>query len=336
MNIGTRNYTLNNTNKQKNAPNFKALPTKVCGFCYKEDVSAVLGAAAYQKNPHLILGLLINLKHFALKGLSLNDKKAGELLRAIREGSFQRNTQVRVACVNHELQADELLGHVKSIYETTFSGKNGLAALARKIAHGFAVDKSKLLRGFDIVQIHDNMPLAEIEKFAQGFESATHDVFVAPRPKIVKAVHVPKKGDAFNLKDLREYALEYANLSSVDGLILDSSNLATDQIGGTGLVNDWKIARDVIREIHKKTGKPVGLAGGLCPSNIDDAIKAVKPDFIDGNTGFRFDRADQQSDKKWRALYPGTCPPKDSVAVNEVLKVTADLPSSSYFDKHLS
>lgn len=71
--------------------NFKALPTKVCGFCHKEDVGVVLGAAAYQKNPNLILGLLINLQHYALKGLSLSDKKAGELLRAIREGSFQRN-----------------------------------------------------------------------------------------------------------------------------------------------------------------------------------------------------------------------------------------------------
>lgn len=216
---------------------------------------------------------------------------------------------------------------MNSIYDTTFNGKNGLRGLARKISHNFSVDTSKLLRGFDIVQIHDNMPKQEIEKFASDFVSATSATFQAPRPKIIKAVHVPKVGDSYDLKDLQGYALDYASSTAVDGLILDSSNLATDQIGGTGIVNDWKIARDIIRQVHGRTGKPVGLAGGLCPGNLREAIRIVKPDFVDGNTGFRFAR--------WRSLYPGTCPPKDSVAVNEALNITAGFPSTVYFDRYL-
>lgn len=330
------NLTINNYTPQKSKKtSFKALPTKICGFCYPEDIGVVLDSAMYKKHNSVMLGLLISLKHYALKGLSLNDKKAGDLLRLIREGSYQRNTNVKVACVNHCTEADELTQHIKSIYEHTFNGKNGLKSDAAKIARGFSSDVSKLLKGFDLIQIHDDMPLKELEKFSKGYMNATQDIFQTSRPKIIKAVHVPKQGDTYNLKSLQDYALEYANSEHVDGLILDSSNLSRDQIGGTGLVNDWNIARSIIDNVHKKTGKPVGLAGGLCPSNIKQAIEKVKPDFVDGNSGFRHDRTDKPIYAQWKSLYPGVCPPKDGVAVAEVLEKTADLPSTKYFDKYL-
>ena len=337
MEISFSNYNINSNhiNKHINKTSFKALPTKICGFCHEEDVGVVLGSASYQKHNDLILGLLINLHHYALKGLSLTDGKASELLRAIREGSFQRNINVKIACVNHEKNSDILLKHIRKIYENLFNGSKGLKVKAKNIDQSFGLDTSKLLRGFDIIQIHDNMPVEEVEKFANNFEQATGDIYQAPIPKIIKAIHVPKDGDKYDLKALEANAIEYADSKNVAGLILDSSNLATNQIGGTGLVNDWEVANLIINEIHKKTGKPVGLAGGLCPSNIKDAIKKVKPDFVDGNTGFRYDRQDQALDKKWYPLNPGVCPPKDAVAVNDVLKITADLPSSPYFDKFL-
>lgn len=320
---------------QKNIT-FKALPTKVCGFCKPEDVGIVLDAAMQQRHPNLILGLLISLQHYALKGLSLNDKEAGSLLTKIREGSFERNTPVKIACVTHCKKADELLGHVRGIYEKAFDGATGLKKTAARISHNFSVDSSRLLRGFDIVQIHDDMPLEEVEEFSKRYADATGDIFKAPIPKIIKAIHVPKQGDSFNREDLQKYALEYAVSKHVNGEILDSSNLARDQIGGTGLTNDWNVARSLIETIHKKTGKPVGLAGGICPSNTQQAIEKVRPDFIDGNTGFRHDRPDKPQWAKWNPLQPGICPPKDGSAVAEILRITSDVPSTSFYDKHMT
>lgn len=225
--------------------------------------------------------------------------------------------------------------HIGSIYRNAFNGRNGLRKLAAGISNNFSSDTSKLLKGFDLVQIHDDMPLEEVEKFSQRYSSTTNDAFETIRPKIIKAVHVPKTGETYDYKVLLEYALRYAQSRHVDGLILDSSNLATDQIGGTGLVNDWKIAHSLIETVHKKTGKPVGLAGGICPSNVKQAIKTVHPDFIDGNSGFRHDRSDKPLAYQWKPLTPGTCPPKDGMAVSAVLETTANLPSTVYFDKYL-
>lgn len=337
LNITSYNHNIKTNNNNLNTKmSFKALPTKVCGFCNPADVGVVLDSAMYQKHPNLILGLLISLQHYALKGLSLNDKKAGELIKLIREGSYQRNTPVKVACVTHFKQSDELLEHIRGIYENAFNGPKGLKETATRISNNFSVNLSKLLKGFDLFQIHDDMPVEQVEKFAKQFNKATDSVFQSPVPRIIKAIHVPKTGEQVDIKQLEDYALKYANSKYVDGLILDSSNLTTDQIGGTGLVNDWDVAHDLIKNIHKKTGKPVGLAGGLCPSNVEDAIKKVKPDFIDGNTGFRHDRADKPLSEKWNPLYPGLCPPKDGAAVTEILKVTADMPSTPFFDKYLT
>ncbi len=71
----------------------------------------------------------------------------------------------------------------------------------------------------------------------------------------------------------------------VDALLLDSGNpgLAVKELGGTGRVHNWEISR-LIRE---QANKPVFLAGGLNPSNVAEAIKAVEPFGLDLCSGVR-------------------------------------------------
>ncbi len=78
-------------------------------------------------------------------------------------------------------------------------------------------------------------------------------------------------------------ALEAAPM--VDALLLDSGNpgLAVKELGGTGRVHNWEISR-LIRE---QANKPVFLAGGLNPSNVAEAIKAVEPFGLDLCSGVR-------------------------------------------------
>ena len=49
--------------------------------------------------------------------------------------------------------------------------------------------------------------------------------------------------------------------------------------GGTGLTVDWDIAARIARL------RPVMLAGGLCPENIEDAIARVAPYAVDVSSG---------------------------------------------------
>lgn len=65
----------------------------------------------------------------------------------------------------------------------------------------------------------------------------------------------------------------------MDALLLDSRT--ADRIGGTGLPHDWSVSRRIVEQI----GKPVILAGGLRPENLQAALETVRPAAVDVNSG---------------------------------------------------
>jgi len=68
----------------------------------------------------------------------------------------------------------------------------------------------------------------------------------------------------------------------VDGFVLDSINVATDQVGGTGKTHDWSVSRQIVMRYPKV---PIILAGGLNSENVRSAIEHVRPFGVDVNSG---------------------------------------------------
>ena len=95
-----------------------------------------------------------------------------------------------------------------------------------------------------------------------------------PGVKLIQAIHV---GDA----DAGDQSIAAAIAAEplVDALLLDSRT--ADRIGGTGLPHDWSVSRRIVEQI----GKPVILAGGLRPENLQAALKMVGPTAVDVNSG---------------------------------------------------
>ena len=94
-----------------------------------------------------------------------------------------------------------------------------------------------------------------------------------PNLTVIKSVHVVSDESI-------EYPKPYLNL--VDGFVLDSFNLATNQVGGTGLTHDWSLSQ---RIVSRYSSARVWLAGGLYAGNVRTAIHAVKPFGVDVNSG---------------------------------------------------
>ena len=63
-----------------------------------------------------------------------------------------------------------------------------------------------------------------------------------------------------------------------DYILLDSR--VAGYTGGTGVTSDWEFCRELI----KKSSRPVFLAGGLSPDNVEAAIRA-DPFGVDVSTG---------------------------------------------------
>jgi len=67
---------------------------------------------------------------------------------------------------------------------------------------------------------------------------------------------------------------------SFDAILLDS--FTHGQYGGTGMIHDWKLSRQ-IKQIIEPT--PLILAGGLKPENVKEAILTVQPYAVDVASG---------------------------------------------------
>ena len=66
-----------------------------------------------------------------------------------------------------------------------------------------------------------------------------------------------------------------------DTIILDSIDPITGKKGATGLVHDWNISVQIV----KNSPLPVILAGGLTSENVTQAIFHVRPAGVDAHTG---------------------------------------------------
>ncbi|MDQ2696834.1 MAG: phosphoribosylanthranilate isomerase [Pseudomonadota bacterium] len=117
----------------------------------------------------------------------------------------------------------------------------------------------------DMVQLHGPAPAATLARLKS----------LAPQLTVVKSLIV--QGD--NLAELEETIRQTA--AWVDGYITDTFDPATGACGATGKVHDWEISRRLV----ELSPRPVILAGGLTPENVEEAIRRVRPAGVDAHTG---------------------------------------------------
>jgi phosphoribosylanthranilate isomerase len=139
--------------------------------------------------------------------------------------------------------------HVASVLVTHLAEPDEIVALATAI-------------GVTTIQLHGDT------SFAQAGEITSQ----LPNIKLYRAVHVV---GSQSIDTARQFA------GIVDAVVLDTLNLATDQVGGTGQTHDWSISRQIVEQL----AVPVILAGGLDPDNVSDAIRQVGPYGVDVNSG---------------------------------------------------
>jgi len=128
--------------------------------------------------------------------------------------------------------------------------------------------------GASIVQLHGAITPADLSRLKT----------LAPHLSVIKGLIV--RGD--NLAELEALVSELAPY--VDAFITDTFDPATGACGATGKTHDWTISR----KLTELSPRPVILAGGLNPTNVYAAIRAVRPAGVDVHTGVE-DRSGRKS-----------------------------------------
>jgi phosphoribosylanthranilate isomerase len=138
---------------------------------------------------------------------------------------------------------------------------------------------AELKRKAELVGVFVNASLDEVAELADrcqltilqlhGDEGPAYCREAARRTgcKVMKAVRVRDAASVRRVESFREADLH----------LLDTHS---DELrGGTGRTFDWDLAR------HHRSGVPVVLSGGIDPSNVGEAIAAVRPFAVDSASG---------------------------------------------------
>ena len=128
--------------------------------------------------------------------------------------------------------------------------------------------------GNNVIQLHSDINENEVGKIKNAL----------PDVKLIRLIHISNTG---------EILTDYKKMKYSDYYLLDSYNLKTDQVGGTGLTHDWNKSKELISILDK----PTFLAGGLNPDNVRDAIRTVKPYGVDVNSGCKNESGKKDKDK---------------------------------------
>lgn len=111
----------------------------------------------------------------------------------------------------------------------------------------------------DAIQIHGDI-LLDMETIRANL----------PRVDLIRAINVKSEV----LLGLSESAMKY------DAILLDT--YIPGRYGGTGVTQNWSFCRKIRKTIEPQK---MILAGGLNPSNVQEAIKIVEPYAVDVSTG---------------------------------------------------
>lgn len=128
--------------------------------------------------------------------------------------------------------------------------------------------------GNNVIQLHSDIAEEEVKKIKNEL----------PNIELVRLIHVASDGTI---------CTDYKKMKYADYYLLDSFNLKTDQVGGTGLTHDWNKSGELIKQLDK----PTFLAGGLNPDNVKIAIETARPYGVDVNSGCKNEHGKKDKEK---------------------------------------
>ena len=189
-------------------------------------------------------------------------------------------TSAKAACAVAKLGVDHI-GFVAGRYnivrsELNFDQARDLVKArpsgVKSVALTMATDVDEIMKMVDAVRpdiVHISTDPLDMDK------AATQELGRRLPSHIQLMKAIPVGGSAETLDLIRRFE------PVADLFLLDTKVEGFPGVGATGHTHDWNVSRQVV----ETTRRPVILAGGLIPENVQESIKKVGPWGVDSCTG---------------------------------------------------
>ena len=205
-----------------------------------------------------------------------------------------RNTRFKVCCIGGPEEASLAIRYGASALGLVSEMPSGPGVIPEDLIREIAASTPPAVSTFlltartdpaEIAEQHRRCPTTAIQ-LVDRVEGGAYEALRAALPgvRLVQVVHVTGPESLAESRAAAQHA---------DALLLDSGrpDLAVKELGGTGRTHDWEVSRS----IRSAVPVPIFLAGGLDPTNVQDAVRAVRPYAVDVCSGLRTDgRLDEE------------------------------------------
>lgn len=140
----------------------------------------------------------------------------------------------------------------------------------------------------EVVGLFVDRPMADVHEHLRAVPLSMVQLHGALDPVSLQAARPPRlmKAIAFDAEsieqEIRRWDAFYQRSQQMVGLIIDTPD-PREVGGGTGATFDWASLRAVLDRLAPVV--PIGLAGGLTPDNVAQAIRIVRPWMVDVSSG---------------------------------------------------
>lgn len=164
-----------------------------------------------------------------------------------------------------------MTGKVSGTYTQDFESTRKIFESITPPTKKVAFTKSNILSELEEICRETKPDILHISAFENITEALLNKLkFKFSNIQLMKSIYVKDLNSIIEAKHFQDL---------VDYILLDSQN-DNSSFGATGKVNDWKLARKIVKTMQV----PVILAGGLGTDNVVEAIKTVQPAGVDSMT----------------------------------------------------
>jgi phosphoribosylanthranilate isomerase len=198
-----------------------------------------------------------------------------------------KRTKVKICCISSREEAELAIehgAHALGLVGAMPGGGPGI--IDDNLAREIAINVPSAIETFLLTSRELGSDIADhVEFCGTSTVQIVRHIDPVEYPTIIRRLPTIRRVQVIHIENESVIDLVRKYEPFVHAFLLDSGRPSSPELtlGGTGCVHDWKISAEIVRN----TAKPVYLAGGLRPDNVEKAIKTVAPYGVDLCSGIR-------------------------------------------------